>query len=164
MTSPDGTAERRDDGVRLRFERRLRHPIDRVWAALTEPAELEAWLASAEVELVPGGRFELRWLNAGDDTVHSVGTVTALEAPRLLEYTSSVHGVLRWSLREEGDDTVLTFVNDSPAGPEEVALTLSGWHIHLEHLEDALEGRRVDWARWSAEHLPRWEELHAGYA
>jgi len=165
ITDELGTAEVHDGGARLRFERRLRHPIDRVWAALTRPEELEGWLASAEVELVPGGRFELRWLNAGDDgeQAHSVGTITELDPPRLLEYTSSVHGVLRWSLREDGEETVLTFTNDSPAPPDMVALSLAGWHIHLEHLAAALAGDRVDWDRWGTEHRPRWGVLHAAY-
>ena len=52
ITDELGTAEVHDGGARLRFERRLRHPIDRVWAALTRPEELEGWLASAEVGLV----------------------------------------------------------------------------------------------------------------
>jgi hypothetical protein len=59
----DGTFEKRDDRYVLRFERRLRHPIERVWAALTEPGELVGWLAEAEIELVEGGRVHLRWLN-----------------------------------------------------------------------------------------------------
>jgi len=36
----DGVVEQRDGRTVLRFERRLRHPIERVWAALTEPARL----------------------------------------------------------------------------------------------------------------------------
>ena len=35
-----GTCEDRGDHVILRYRRRLSHPIDRVWAALTEPKEL----------------------------------------------------------------------------------------------------------------------------
>jgi len=35
----------------LRFERRLAHPPERVWRALTDPAELAIWLvAAAELE------------------------------------------------------------------------------------------------------------------
>ena len=39
-TTPNGEPE-------LRFERRLRHPIERVWAALTDPRELAAWFPAA---------------------------------------------------------------------------------------------------------------------
>ena len=86
----------------LRFERRLRHPVERVWSALTEPAELVKWLAEAEVDLREGGRVHLRWLNTDDEGNHAVsdGTISQLEPPRLIEYGSSNHGRLRWELEE----------------------------------------------------------------
>jgi hypothetical protein len=36
----DGVLEKRDGKDVLRFERHLAHPIERVWAALSEPGEL----------------------------------------------------------------------------------------------------------------------------
>src|SRR3954467_8673001 len=43
----DGTLETRDGRHVMRYERRLAHPVERVWAALTEPSELSGWLAAA---------------------------------------------------------------------------------------------------------------------
>ena len=46
---------------------------------------------------------------------------------------------------------------------------LAGWHIHLDHLEDALDGTPVDWPEWT----PRtravrsglsWDDHYARYA
>ena len=34
----DGTLETRDGRHVLRYERRLAHPVERVWAALTQPS------------------------------------------------------------------------------------------------------------------------------
>src|SRR3954466_12331215 len=51
----DGTLETRDGRHVMRYERRLGHPVQRVWAALTESNELRAWLADADIELVRGG-------------------------------------------------------------------------------------------------------------
>jgi uncharacterized protein YndB with AHSA1/START domain len=48
----------------LRFRRRFDHPIERVWAALTEPERLTGWLADAEIDLREGGTVVLRWQNA----------------------------------------------------------------------------------------------------
>ena len=165
-TNPaDGTLETRDGHHVMRYERRLPHPIERVWAAITQPAELRAWLADADLDLTVGGRVELRWLNTDDEGNRAVatGTVTALEAPRLLELETEPHGVLRFELAPEGDGTALMFTVTTPAPNEHVMLALAGWHIHLEHLADALDGRPVDWPAWSEEHRPRWEELHARY-
>ena len=110
----DGTLEHRDGTYILRYERHLRHPLDRVWAALTEPEQIGAWLAEADLDLVAGGAVELRWLNAEDDgdryAAVARGHVTALDPPHLLELDTDVHGVLRWELREEADGTGLTFM------------------------------------------------------
>ena len=60
----DGIVEKRSDGsTQVRFARRIPHPIERVWEALTEPAELRRWWGDADLDLVDGGRFALRWLN-----------------------------------------------------------------------------------------------------
>jgi uncharacterized protein YndB with AHSA1/START domain len=137
-----------------------------VWSALTVPAEMAAWWAEAEVDLTLGGAVQLRWLNTRDDQPATVarGTVSALEPPYLVEYDTDVHGVLRWELRETGDGCALTFVA-TVALPEEFLLkNMAGWHIHLDHLAEALDGKRVDWPRWWTEHYPTWEQHHARYA
>lgn len=101
----DGTLETHGGRQVLRFERRLGHPIEKVWAALTEPAELIGWLAEAEVELEEGGRVVLRWQNTDEEGNRAVmhATITRLDPPRLIEYEGDVHGLLRWELREEGE-------------------------------------------------------------
>ena len=43
-----GTIETVDDGrYVLRYERQLRHPVEKVWEALTDPAQVEEWWARA---------------------------------------------------------------------------------------------------------------------
>jgi uncharacterized protein YndB with AHSA1/START domain len=162
----DGTLETHGGRHVMRYERRLDHPIERVWAALTEPSELRRWLADADLELVEAGRVQLRWLNTDDagDSAVAEGTVTALDPPRLLELDTDPHGILRWELRRADGGTALTFTVSVPAPNEGVDLARAGWHIHLEHLADALGGRPVDWPAWSAEHRPRWEEIHRSYS
>ena len=41
----DGTLTKTDDGYALRFERDLAHPVDKVWAALTQPDRMKGWLS-----------------------------------------------------------------------------------------------------------------------
>ena len=49
--------------------------------------------------------------------------------------------------------------------PEEYELkVLAGWHIHLDHLEEVLDGGAIDWPNWSTEHRPDWDRIHEGYA
>lgn len=159
----DGVLEQRDDGRSvIRFQRRLEHPVERVWAALTQPEELVAWLAEAEVELVEGGRFDLRWLNTDDQNNQAVrhATITRLEPPHLLETSGDVHGVLRWELRADRAGTLLTFSSTLALPDEYRAKVLAGWAVHLDFLADALEGRPVDWRNWP---IDRWEAHHRRY-
>jgi uncharacterized protein YndB with AHSA1/START domain len=163
----DGTIETRGGRHVMRYERTLAHPVERVWAALTRPSELRGWLGDADLDLVRGGRVQLRWLNTDDEGNRAVadGTVTALEPPRLLELDTEPHGVLRWELADDGDGgTALTFTVSVPAPNAGVDMARAGWHIHLEHLADALDGRPVDWSSWAAEHRPRWQQIHDAYA
>jgi hypothetical protein len=59
--------------------------------------------------------------------------------------------------------TLLTLTVTRPAGDEYLALVAAGWHVHLDHLADALAGRPVDWPAWDEQHRPRWQELYERY-
>jgi uncharacterized protein YndB with AHSA1/START domain len=161
-----GTHEQREDGTHvLRYERRLAHPVDRVWRAVTEPSEVEGWWAEADIDLRVGGRVQFRWLNTDrKDDVKATGTVARLDAPWLVEYDTDHHGLLRFELSPDGDAaTVLRFTVERE-GDEKLDMVLPGWHVHLEHLDAALDGDPIAWATWEADHRPRWDELHAAYA
>jgi uncharacterized protein YndB with AHSA1/START domain len=162
MTTETGTHTKLDDGRhQVRFERRLNHPIDRVWSALTDPDQIEAWLARAELDLQPGGRVRLEWLNTGDAEVVARGSVAAIDPPRLLELDTDVHGRLKWELRPDGDRTDLTFTVVIAMPDEHLAKNQAGWHTHLEFLEGWLDGgTRIDWPNWPRE---RWAVHHERY-
>ncbi|MEA2229670.1 MAG: hypothetical protein QOF04_3300, partial [Solirubrobacteraceae bacterium] len=58
MPGAHGTYETVDGRPAVRFERRLAHPVDAVWRAVTEPDQLAHWFPSAvSLELRPGGRM-----------------------------------------------------------------------------------------------------------
>ncbi len=182
MNAQLGTIEETGGKHVLRYERRLEQPVERVWAALTEPDELRGWLAAAEeLDLREGGAIQLRWLNVPDDTDewqekgieipedHDMsapvrGTITQLDPPNLIEYETDQMGLMRWELRGEGNGCALTFTNtmELPSGhpPEQ---TLAGWHIHLDHLEEALAGQQIDWPNWTENYMERWEGIRARY-
>jgi uncharacterized protein YndB with AHSA1/START domain len=159
---PDGVLETRGgDHVVLRFSRRIGHPVERVWAALTDPAELAGWWGQAEVDLVEGGKFVLRWLNTDDGGNRAAmhATITRLDPPRLLETAGDRHGVLRWELRPDGAGTLLAFSStvELPAGFR--SRVLAGWHWHLDALAAFLDGTRADLL-----HVTGWDRVHQRYA
>jgi uncharacterized protein YndB with AHSA1/START domain len=155
-----GTLETRGDRSVLRYERHLSHPIDRVWRAITDPGEIVRWLAAAEIDLTQGGRVRLEWLNTGEAEVVATGTITEIDPPRLVVYDTDAHGVLRWELHEEGEGTRLNLTVDVVLPDDNVTENRSGWHVHLDFLEDALEGGAVDWPNWPRD---RWAAIHERY-
>jgi uncharacterized protein YndB with AHSA1/START domain len=114
----------------LRIERHLRHPPDRVWPALVEPARLADWFPSTvTIDLRPGGTLTFDGLT---------GTVTDLDPPRLIAYTWDTDH-LRWELRPDGAGSVLTLTHtfDDRAGAASFA---AGWHTCVVELALALDG------------------------
>src|SRR4051794_30107419 len=80
-----GTYVELDGRPAVRFDRTFPHPVDRVWRAVTEPAELVRWFPSA-VRLEPrvGGTVTF----SGDPySEGSTGTVLAYEPPARPSFT-----------------------------------------------------------------------------
>jgi uncharacterized protein YndB with AHSA1/START domain len=161
QTIADGLMETRDDGTSVvRFERHLAHPIEKVWAALTDPDQMIKWWGRGDVELVEGGRFKVEWQNTDDEGNRAVmeGTITRLDPPRLLETSGGPHGDLRWELRPEGDGTVLSFTSTLELPEEFRTRHVAGWHWHLDALATILDGGEVDLVN-----VTGWEQIHEGY-
>ena len=88
-----GTYEEIDGRPVLRFERRLAHPVEAVWRAVSEPAEPAHWFpARVEIDVRVGGRVEYTFPADAAPPMH--GEVTELDAPRG-DGRRGVGGVLR---------------------------------------------------------------------
>ena len=162
-TEPDGTLEQRDDGTAvIRFERRLRHPVESVWTALTDPSELIGWWGDADVDLREGGRFDVRWLNTNEEgnAAHLHATITTLEPERLLELDGDIHGTLRWELEPADAGTLLRFSSTLELPDEFRTKVLAGWHTHLNALDTVLGGGSVDLVNIAD---GEWQTIHEGY-
>src|SRR4051812_7376584 len=98
-----------DDRPAVRFERRLAHPPDAVWRAVTEPEELRHWFpARVEVDLRPGGA--MHFVHADDAAPPSDGRVTEVEPPRVFAFDWGEER-LRFELEPAGDGCVLRFTH-----------------------------------------------------
>jgi len=173
MTVADGTVEARADGTTtIRFERRLAHPIERVWEAITDPDQVLRWWGRLESDLAQGGSFVLRWLNEGDEGEGSGwrGTLTEFDPPRVLE-TRGVWGaeaepwganeaLLRFELEPDGGGTLLRFTNTLELPEEFATKTPAGWHWHLDALTGVLGGEPDR----DLAHVEGWEPIHEAYA
>jgi uncharacterized protein YndB with AHSA1/START domain len=154
-TDRDGKLIDTEDGVGVRFERRLAHPIDRVWRAITEARELAEWFPDTiEGEFAPGA--EVRFPKFTEMGLPDVGTVTDYEPPRLLAFSWGPSS-LRFELEPDGDGCRLVLIDMVPR--EETAKNAAGWEVCLGDLEAMLAGRKTE------EVDPdRWSDLHEHYA
>src|ERR1022692_2751214 len=87
--------------------RELRHPPEKVWQALTEPAELREWAPfDADRSLAVVGPVRLS--TVGTPTLQVSETqVTRADAPFLLQYQRGGNE-MRWQIEPLGDGTRLT--------------------------------------------------------
>ena len=129
----------------LQFERRLSHPVEVVWRAITDSGELEHWFPSkVEVGALRTGAemtftFEHMPLEDAPMTLH--GRITEFDPPRRFAfYWGDDH--LRFELEPApgaGDACVLrlTVLLDQR---EKAARDGAGWHVCLDRLERLLAG------------------------
>lgn len=124
----------------VRFERRYRHPVDRIWAAIIDPAESRFWFPSTLiVEERVGGAV---MFSADSNQPDATGVVLAFDPPHRLEFTwggDEVH----FQLRSDGDECVLTLTNVLEA-TDTAARNASGWTVCLIELDKVISGVPAD--------------------
>jgi uncharacterized protein YndB with AHSA1/START domain len=134
----------------LRFERRYPHPVEKVWRAITEPAHLSRWFPTdmrMELQLGAKIRFVFR---EGQPEEETGGEITALDPPRLFEFTW-VDDVLRWELAADGGGCLLVFHHtfEDRAGAASFA---SGWEACLGELDQLLGDASAEQPSWAERH------------
>jgi len=146
----------------LLFVRDLRHPREKVWAALTEPAQLSEWSPyTADRNLGTAGHATLTMID-GDTTEDLPATVTRADAPTLLEYALG-SDLVRWELDATESGTRLT-LRHTVAGRDWVPKVAAGWHLCLDVAELLLDGRPIGPIRGEEARNYGWDELNEAYA
>ena len=148
--------EKDGDRWTLILVRELRHPPEKVWQALTDPAHLREWAPfDADTSLAEPGPVRLTWVGTGR-TMEA--RVTRAEAPGRLEC-----GDMRWELEPTGSGTRLRLWHRIDR--RFVAWGAAGWHICLDVLHRLLAGAPVERRAGSAAmQLKDWQRLSGEYA
>jgi uncharacterized protein YndB with AHSA1/START domain len=111
--------------------RELRHSPEKVWQALTDPAQLREWAPFVvDASLGAIGTVNLTWV-ANPTPVET--KVTRVEAHKALEY-----GDMRWELESIDDGTRLTLWHKIDR--RFVSWGAAGWHISFDVLDRLLAG------------------------
>jgi uncharacterized protein YndB with AHSA1/START domain len=125
----------------VRFQRTYPHPVERLWAAVTETGELSHWFPSTvRIEPRAGGKIEF----SDDPNLEpSVGTVLAFEPPRRLAYTwggDELHFELEPA---DNDSCTLTLINVLEAS-DTAARNAAGWSVCLAELDKYVSGAAAE--------------------
>jgi uncharacterized protein YndB with AHSA1/START domain len=142
-----GSVAVQGDHATITFERRMRHPVEEVWKALTEPEHLARWyVTEAVIEGRTGGSIDLRM---GPGQLHVTGRILAWEPPYVFEYEWKVQpwqgmpkgeeAVVRWELRPEGRDTLLTLTHRNLTRRSALG-AMPSMHVVLDRLATELAG------------------------
>lgn len=154
-----GEVSRDGDTVVLRYERRLAHPPQRVWQAITEPQHLRHWfpadiigdrVAGAELRIAfwpesieqAGDEIEAAGLSLEDAALP--GRLLTWEPPKVFEFTWDTEQ-LRFELEPDvhGTRLRLTVRTVKPA-PRGFASTATGYHVCLDALVAHVHGTESD--------------------
>ncbi|MFC5930182.1 SRPBCC family protein [Cryobacterium melibiosiphilum] len=139
----------------VRIECALSHAVERVWAALTVPAESARWFPSTlTVEPRVGGTVTF----AGDpNTPDSAGTV--------LEYAAAQHLAFSWGTNElhfdlvaASPETCVLVLTDVLTHENEAARNAAGWDVCLAQLDVHLSGEEADGPHGSS--APSWQQAY----
>ncbi|WP_222709544.1 SRPBCC family protein [Microbispora sp. CSR-4] len=141
----------------LRMERRLAHPREKVWRALTEPDRLGQWFPFkvVEMDLRVGGKIAF---DGGGMTMDA--EITELDPPRLFAFLQHAprempregDNILRFELLPDEGGCLLVFTQvfqDRPAA----ASYASGWQVCLDAMDAIVGGRPAQWPEGNFAHL-----------
>lgn len=151
------------DSWTLVLVRDLRHPPEKVWQALTDPAHLREW-APFDSDRNLGAPGTAMLTTVGSPKPHVTETqVTRADAPHVLEFNWGGQDI-RWELAPLGaGGTRLTLWHNIDR--RFIAMGAAGWHVCFDVLDRFLGaqpmGRIVG---PDAMKVDGWQRLHAEYA
>jgi uncharacterized protein YndB with AHSA1/START domain len=149
--------EKHGDKWTLILVRELRHSPERVWQALTDPAQLREWapfVVDGNLGTV-GGTVKLTWVG---NPMPIETRVTRADAPEVLEY-----GDIRWELEAFGGGTRLTLWHNIDR--RFISWGAAGWHIAFDVLDRLLSGTPIGrTVGVDAMKFAGWQRLVAEYA
>ena len=137
--------------------RELRHPPEKVWQALTDPAHLREWAPFEADGSLGTARTTVKLTWVGTPQA-SETRVTRADAPKVLEYSD-----LRWELEPAGSGTRLTLWHNIDR--RFISWGAAGWHICFDVLDRLLAGEPIGRiAGAEAMKSSGWQRLIAEYA
>jgi uncharacterized protein YndB with AHSA1/START domain len=152
--------ERSENGYIAKFERYMKHPVEDVWAYITDNDKLPNWFPELRVdELRVGGVLKF---DMGNGTFEKM-KITKLKMESVLEYTWA-DDMVRFELSPETEGCNLVLNEKLNKITEHTPRDLAGWHVCLDVIHALLDGptiesRKDEWKKWYKKYKEAIEEI-----
>ena len=140
----NGTVIIEGEYATLIYERRLSHPTEVVWKAITDPKELVVWFKQrAAIDGRSGGTIDFVNEITG---FHATGRILAWDPPHVFEHEWHIaprpdrpdgepDALIRWELVYGGDSNTLLIAIFSRLTKSTASRLAPGQHAYLDRLE-----------------------------
>lgn len=148
---PNGFIDVNGGLATLTFKRRLDHPIEDVWTAITDPKERADWFGATVIDRRVGGTVEMvaEGPPVSREQRTNTGRILVWDPPHVFEHEWNQplveKGVVRYELAQEGNATIVTFTHRGLSVPNAQGY-ISGTHAYLDRLTAHLD--RTDFPNW----------------
>jgi uncharacterized protein YndB with AHSA1/START domain len=145
----------------ITFHRRSRHSAHRLWAAITDPDEVSAWMTyPARIDLRVGGDYHIDFSRTDEGALD--GVIVRVEPERTVAFVWG-RSVLEWVIEPDGAGCRYAIVHHGQKPPSERdgytdEGLAAGWHSWIDAL-----GAHLDGVASTAEALSAHETLQASY-
>jgi uncharacterized protein YndB with AHSA1/START domain len=150
-----GLLEVRPEGARVVFQRLLHHPIEDVWAAITDPEQLAQWFLTKVTREPSTGRLTMQHANG----VHAAGRVLEWAPPLVYEYEWIVdprpefpqgeNATVRWELSSLPEGTLLVLTHQRLTR-HAAGVLVRGAKVLLDRLSAQMDGTPLPEPPWLA--------------
>jgi len=150
QATPPGTLTFEGDYATITFCRRIAHPPEDVWTAITDPEEPQGWYMT-RAKLTAGREGTIDFVS-GPSQLHVTGRILSWDPPRLFEHEwkvaprpelpSGEESIVRWELTRAGRETLMTFTFRRLTRGTAIGFA-PGMHAFLDRLEAQLDGKSV---------------------
>jgi uncharacterized protein YndB with AHSA1/START domain len=167
---PTGTVTFDGECATIAFSRRIGHPPEDVWSAITDPKQLQSWYMTRAT--IAGGKGGSIDFVSGPAKFHVTGRILSWDPPYLFEHEwkveprpelpSGEESLVRWELAREGHETLLTFTFRRLTRQTATGFA-PGVHAFLDRLAAHLDGESIPEWRSRVEEVrgyypPAWQQ------
>ncbi|MCM3601100.1 SRPBCC family protein [Robertmurraya korlensis] len=149
--------EKVEGGHLARYDRPLKHSVEKVWAAITQNEKLGKWMPNLQVvDLRNGGTIKF---NMNDGTGKSFDIkIRDFKENEVLEYEWG-DGWVRFELHPKPEGCLLVLKEFISTINDHTSKDLAGWHVCLDVLIDLLMGYyhaefpKENWENWYSKYV-----------